>query len=136
MTARSIALSLIACLALAGCQDRPTGSYSDSDAAAGATFRFLARDIVAALDPVCPLVEQPENDAIYEGLRGRMDALEQRIAGTPHEVDLAVVRGDYREYWRHNSATCDAPDTPANVDRARREIATIEARMEALESAI
>ena len=136
MTRNQFVFPLGAALALAACSGgADDASYGAADAAAGAEFRFLARDIVAGLDPVCPLVLEDANAALYDGLRGRMQALETRVAGTPRATDLAVVRADYREFWSRNTATCSDPDTPENTARAREEVAALEARMDALEAA-
>ncbi len=132
-----IAAAVTASLALAACDGMQSGasSYGPDAATAGADFRYGARDAVAGLEPVCPFTEQEDRLAQYEPVRKRMETLEDRIAGTALEVDLAVVRADYNHYWQVNKAECSAADGPEVEDQLAAEIAKIVAGLDRMEAA-
>ncbi len=124
-------------LALGACDGMQSGasSYSADAAKAGSDFRFGARDVVASLDPVCAFTEQDERLAQYEPLRTRLNALEERIAGTALAVDLAIVRADYEHYWTVNEASCGETDTGETEDLLAAELEKITNGLDRMEAA-
>jgi len=73
-----IAIAAIGLLALAGCSDimGSGASYGESEAQAGAEFRFAARDAVAGLQPVCAFTDDADLLSRYEPLNARFAVLE------------------------------------------------------------
>ena len=138
MTTRlGIAAAITASLALAGRDGMQPGasSYDTRAASAGSDFRYGAREVVAGLQPVCPYTVEDDRLAQYDPVRARMEALEERIAGTALEVDLAVVRSDYAHFWQVNTAECGEPDGETVAEQIAAEIAKIVAGLDRMEAA-
>lgn len=138
MTIRLKLFAVVAAsLAVAACDGMQSGasSYTSGAASSGADFRYGAREAVAGLEPVCPFTEQEERLAQYDPVRARMETLEERIAGTALEVDLAVVRADYEHYWQINTAECGPVDGENVEEQISAEIAKIVAGLDRMEAA-
>lgn len=132
-----IAIATLSILALAGCSDLVggAGSYGESEALAGAEFRFAAREAVGALEPVCPFTADADLLSQYEPLKTRFEALQERIEGTALASDLAVVNADYRYFWEQNPTDCGDVDTPGTAERLEQEFVRIAAALERMERA-